>query len=356
MAVIRGAGLARSAGARLKHAVRRRGPSPQPATRPPAATDPFLRLATDSSLWDDPFPTYEAMRAQGPAYSLFGTHVIVTAYEHVSAVLRDDRYQVESHTDAEVAGSSHDCILKQNPPRHDEVRRVMSKGFTPRAIEQLSELIVDRCNMLLDEAAGGDVFDVVQDYALPLAIGVIADILGIPQEHRARFRELGNSVARVLDPYLPAEELASLRTSSTAMLEYFDQMLGERRREPMEDLMSVLAAAEHEQVRVTPAEQRANAQFILLAGYETTVGMIGSGINILVDHPDVWSAMRGDTELVRKVVEEVLRLESPVQITNRRAGPRPPRSSRARRCAGDGRAGRGQPGPCRFPRSARLPA
>jgi hypothetical protein len=307
MARLPGVGFARRARARMT----------RPSTAP--AVDPMLRLAMDRGLWNDPFPLYEEMRQRGPVYQAPGTNLVVaTGFQAVSAVLKDDRYQVEALAHQQgAAGIDTDCILRQNPPRHDEVRRVMSKGFTARQIDRLEELISKQCNELLDEVMPAGNFDVVEDYALPLALGVIAQILGVPDSYRDRFRVIGQAIARLLDPFLQPEEYEQARAASTEICEYFDTLYAERRRCPGEDLLSVLTAAADSDVRVTHDEQLANAQFILLAGYETTVGMIGSGTDLLLDRPEVWREMRADERLVGNVVEETLRVESPVQMTNR---------------------------------------
>jgi cytochrome P450 len=259
------------------------------------------------------------MRDRGPVYQAKNSNVVVvTGFYQVSAVLKDDRYEVEAlEHQRGSAGIDTDCILRQNPPRHDEVRRVMSKGFTARAIDRLEEMITKQCNELLDPVMAAGRFDVVEDYALPLALGVIAQILGVPESYRDQFRVIGKRIARLLDPFMLPDEYEEARQASADIVEYFGQLYDERRRCPGEDLLSVLTAAADTDVRVTPEEQLANAQFILVAGYETTVGMIGSGINMLLDRPDVWHEMHDDAKLVANVVEETLRIESPVQMTNR---------------------------------------
>src|SRR3954463_13642803 len=139
---VRGVGFARRAGARVKRAVGR-GPAPAPAPQPREGADPMLRRALDRALWHDPFPWYEQMRAKGPVYLADNSNVVVvTGFEQVSAVLKDDRYEVEAlEHQRGSAGIDTDCILRQNPPRHDEVRRVMSRGFTARKIDRLEEMI-----------------------------------------------------------------------------------------------------------------------------------------------------------------------------------------------------------------------
>jgi hypothetical protein len=193
----------------------------------------------------------------------------------------------------------------------------MLKWFTPRKIGQLQEVVVEQCNELLDPLMRKPQLDVVQDFALPLAIRVIAHILGVPEDYYGRFQQLGDAAAKMLDPFLGPEEKAAGNAASAEILDYFKKLYDDRRRDPREDFMSGLLNPPPGETQLTDAELLANAQFILLAGYETTVGMIGSGVNMLIDRPEFWQAMRDDDALVPNLVEETLRIESPVQMTPR---------------------------------------
>jgi cytochrome P450 len=281
-------------------------------------------LASQPALWNDPFPYYEKMRERGPIYHARELknqpypHVVATGFDQVSAVFKHDCIESEAFIDdSRVPGVGPQCVLMQNPPRHDEVRRKLTKGFTARAVDRLEPLIVAQSDRLLDAIMVKGEFDVIEDYALPLTLGVIAEILGVPEEHREQFRALGPAIGRLLDPLLPPEVFEEVAHSSELMMDIFDEMFAERHQALTEDLLSVLVAAGDSDARVTTEEQRANAEFILVAGYETTVGMIGNGMNILLDRPDVWADLQSNPDLVPNAVEEILRTESPVQWTIR---------------------------------------
>src|SRR4051794_1761663 len=234
--------------------------------------------------------------------------------------MKEPRFFVEPTEDDPVgAGLTQDSIVKSNPPRHPELRRYMAKWFSPRTIEELDVVVTKFCDDLLDPVMARREFDLVQEYALPLAVKVIAYILGVPDTYHARFQELGDAAARMLDPFLTTEQTREGRAASAEMLDYFRELYDERRRDPGDDLLSALLVAGDDDKKLTQLELLANAQFVLLAGYETTVGMLGSGVNMLVDRPECWRAMRDDDALVPNVIEETLRLESPVQMVLRRA-------------------------------------
>ncbi len=308
----------RRAGARLKRAlVRQPAPSPAPAAAP-VFDDPMPRLALTPELWVDPFPHYEEMRARGPIYESVNNLIVITGYDEVNAALKEEAFITDPMYVGEAeSGLGPDSIVKSNPPRHTEMRRQMVKWFTPRKIAQLHDVVVEQCDDLLDPLMKQPQFDVVQDFALPLAIRVIAHILGVPSEYHPRFKELGDAAAKMLDPFLGPEESAAGYAASEEILQYFKTLYDERRKVPGDDFMSGLLNPGPSDAPLTDSELLANAQFILLAGYETTVGMIGSGTNILIERPDYWKAMQGDDDLVANVVEETLRVESPVQMTPR---------------------------------------
>ena len=260
------------------------------------------------------------MRARGPIYAGVSNHFVVTGYDEVVAAMKEERFLVEPLYEYPlIPGLTRESIVKSNPPRHTELRRLIGTWFSPRTIKALEDVVATQCDELLDPVMAKGEFDLVQEFALPLAIRVIASILGVPASYYDRFQELGDAASRMLDPYLTPEQNAVGRAASDEIVEYFTVLYDERRSEPGNDLLSTLLFPSDGETEVTEAELLANAQFVLLAGYETTVGMIGSGVHMLLDRPDCWDAMRADDDaLVANVIEETLRLESPVQILSRR--------------------------------------
>ncbi|MDX6287531.1 MAG: hypothetical protein QOG53_3016 [Frankiales bacterium] len=266
-----------------------------------------------------PFALYDEMLAVGPIFSSQG-RVIVVGHEAVSAMFKHPAVRaIVYKEDPEVLAMGRSSIVCMNPPRHGEMRRLMGQGFTPRNISVLGEVIESDCNRLLDLALERGELDAVADFALPLALRIIAGILGIPEAFDGRLRELGREVAPLFDPWISPEQWEITRAASAEIIDHFRRLLDERRRIPGSDLISTMSTASGQAIDVTDDELLANFEFILLAGYETTVGMIGSAVNILVDRPDVWERLQTERNLVPNVIEEVLRLESPVQMVNRTA-------------------------------------
>jgi cytochrome P450 len=196
----------------------------------------------------------------------------------------------------------------------------MGKGFGPRSITRLTGVIEEECDRLLDLAEKKGEFDAVGDYALPLAVRVIASILGMPTSYDEQLRTLGPAVSRLIDPWLSPEQWEITKAASVEILDCFRELIEERRRSPGgDDLITTMLEATETDIALTEQELLANCEFILLAGFETTVGMIGSAFNILVDRPDIWQQLQDNPDLVPNTIEEVLRMESPVQMVQRLA-------------------------------------
>jgi cytochrome P450 len=315
MAPLRARQLARAARARVKTAVGR--PS-QPAAPSSEEPDPFWRLVTDDSLWPSPFDFYEEMHRVGPIYRSRYDQVVAVGFEAVSTLLKEERaHTVTDIDDATLLGVGTGSIIRKNPPRHGELRRLMGKGFGPRSITRLTGVIENECDRLLDLATEKGEFDAVGDYALPLAVRVIASILGMPPTYDDRLRRLGPAVSRLIDPWLTPEQWEITKAASVEILDCFRELIDERRRSPGDDLITTMLDATETDVALTEKELLANCEFILLAGFETTVGMLGSAINILVGRPDVWQLLQDRPDLVPNTIEEVLRMESPVQMVQR---------------------------------------
>jgi cytochrome P450 len=206
-------------------------------------------------------------------------------------------------------------ILMQDPPVHTRMRALMGKVFTPRAVEMLRPHIQQLVDDLLD--AAGDEFDVIADLAFPLPALVICEMLGIPTGDREELKEWSSAAARLLDPLMDAEVFKQADNGLRHFIEYFGELIAERRRQPRDDLLSELIQAEEDGERLTDAELFANATFLFGAGHETTQNLVGNGVNLLARHPDQLVQLRSDRATVKNAVEEILRYEPPVQVTGR---------------------------------------
>ena len=208
-------------------------------------------------------------------------------------------------------------LLTMDPPDHTRVRRLVAGAFTPRAIAGLEPWIREVTVRLLADADGAAGFDLIDTLAFPLPIAVICHLLGVPTEDRAQFRAWGHEVAATLDPQTAAAARADTHAAELALTGYLQDLVRERRAHPDDSILSALIAAEEEGDRLTSGELVSTALLLLIAGFETTVNLIGNGTVALLGDPDGWDRLRQDPGLVPAAVEEMLRYDSPVQLTFR---------------------------------------
>jgi cytochrome P450 len=208
-------------------------------------------------------------------------------------------------------------LLTMDPPDHTRLRRLVTGAFTPRAIAGLESWIREVAVRLLTAADGADGFDLIDALAFPLPIAVICHLLGVPAEDQAQFRAWGRDVAATLDPQTNAIAEAQTRAAELALTGYLQDLVRERRAHPDDSILSALIAAEKEGDRLSSAEVVSTALLLLVAGFETTVNLIGNGTVALLGDPDSWNRLRQDPALVPAAIEEMLRYDSPVQLTAR---------------------------------------
>ena len=212
-------------------------------------------------------------------------------------------------------------MLSVEPPEHTRYRKTVSSVFTTRAVAALRERVEQAAVALLDgiEAGPTDRVDVVDAYCAQLPVTVIGDILGVPDHDRPRILEFGELAAPSLDVGLSWDQYLRVERGLDGFNTWLAQHLGHLKRHPGDDLMSQIIAAGDDGTRLDDEELRATAGLVLAAGFETTVNLLGNGIRILLEHPDQLAMLRDDPELWPGAVEEILRLESPVQLSARLA-------------------------------------
>ncbi|HYW24964.1 MAG TPA: cytochrome P450 [Terriglobales bacterium] len=284
--------------------------------------NPFL-----PEVRDDPYPTYHALRAADPVHrSPFMPMWILTRYEDVALVLRDQRFLAD-RTKAEAFQPAPDLddtrsMLVLDPPDHTRLRGLVSKAFTPRVVDRLSaqaQAIVDGA---LDAAAERGGLELVEDLAYPLPVTVIARMLGVPEEDWPRFRDWSRVLVGALDPVAiqDQQKLAEYGAADRAIQDYLADVVARRRSEPGDDLISALIAAEERGDTLTERELVVMLVLLLVAGHETTVNLIGNGVLALLRNPDQLALLRSRPELLTAALEELLRWDSPVQLTARVVG------------------------------------
>lgn len=284
-----------------------------------ARRDPMARLTLRPGR-DDPYAIYERIRECGPLSPTGRGDLVSPSHRVCATVLRDRRFGTVP-TDGDPRRPEDEIeasFLTMNPPDHTRLRRLAQPSFSPKAMAGYRGLIEHAVAGLLDRAAAQDTFDLVPAFASPLPITVITELLGVPEEDSDGFADYGSSLAGALDGIRSLRHAARLQADSDKLAGLFERLLELRRREPRDDIVSRLVAAEGDRVR--PEEIMPMCALLLIAGFETTVNLIGNAVLALLDHPDQWRALCADPAgLAPKAVEETLRYDPPVQRTNRYA-------------------------------------
>ncbi|MGI8795187.1 MAG: cytochrome P450 [Acidimicrobiia bacterium] len=296
----------------------------------------FISAAITPEFRDDPYQFFRLLREHEPVHkTAFGVYLL-TRHADAAVATRDPRlsndeqnsdlYQAFIEENGEPRGIFGDemgqaVLLFLDPPDHSRLRGLVSKAFTPRVIEQLRARIEELVSGLLDavEERGDGRMDVVADLAYPLPVVIICELLGVPAADHVTFQQWSHDLAASIDPQplRTPEQEEQIRAAAEAFVEYLEKLIERRRREPADDLLSALIAAEEEGDRLSEPELLATALFLLIAGHETTVNLIGNGTLALLRHPDQLDRLRSDPSLDRNAVEELLRFDSPVMLTQR---------------------------------------
>lgn len=288
----------------------------------------------DPSVRANPYPTYHALREEDPVqWSDMMQTWLLTGYDDIQNVLKDpvrfssDRRRatnrfVQQMEEEETRTFSPmrraPTMLGSDPPAHTRMRNLVNKAFTPRAVERMRPHIQDITNDLLDAAPEPGKLDVVRDLATPLPIIVIAEMLGVSPQDRAKFKEWSTSIASMLGgPMLGGGQVERAQSASAALAEYFRDVIAKRRADPQDDLISALIAAEEQGDLLSEDELLATCMLLLIAGNETTTNLIGNGTLALLRNRDELRRLQEDPALVVSAVEELLRYDSPVQATTR---------------------------------------
>ena len=284
----------------------------------------------DPEFLADPYPTYHRLRTEDPVHHSPLGFWVLTRYEDVSSVLRDPRFikeplaaLVAARFGAEVPRGVGLSMLDRDPPDHTRLRSLVSKAFTPRVVEGLRPRIQQIVDGLITRAEAAGSIDVIEEFAYPIPVNVICEMLGVPVADHERFKGWSLDIARGLDSiWLPPDSEVPRRSAAArhAISDYFRGLIAERRAAPRGDLLSALIAAEEAGDKLSEEELLATCILLLIAGHETTVNLIGNGVLALLRHPAELSRLRETPGLIASAVEELLRYDGPVQRTARVAG------------------------------------
>ena len=290
----------------------------------------------DVAFVADPYPVYEELRASAPVtYDAATDHWLVTRHRDVDALLRDRRFgrtYLHAASHAEMGRDAPPArlapfwrlinagILDMEGSDHRRVRRLVSKAFTPRAVEALRPRITGLVDEMLDAAERQGPrarVDLVDALAFPLPFAVIAEMLGTPPADHERIRQLSGTVVRSLEPVNDPDTAAAITAADAELRQIAAEMIAWKRANPAGDLLTALINAEDDGDVLDDDELIAQTLLLYIAGHETTVNLIAGGTLALLRHPDQLALLRANPGLTANAVEELLRYDSPVQATRR---------------------------------------
>ena len=244
----------------------------------------------------NPYPLYQRLRTQDLVHRSETGFWVLTRHAEVAAVLRDPRMSRDPRRSAQFqllrSGDGPDpfedgalSMLFVDPPDHTRLRTLVNKAFTPAAIGRLRSRVEDLTAQLLDRVADAGELDLVDDLAYPLPVTVICELLGVPAQDQTRFRAWSGALVHLLDPLVATDTLQQALAARTALRSYLGALVAERRTYPAEDLLTALVAAEDQGHRLSEPELVSMCLLLLIAGHETTVNLIANGTLALLTHP-----------------------------------------------------------------------
>ncbi|WP_194815207.1 cytochrome P450 [Nocardia sp. XZ_19_385] len=290
---------------------------------------PFAQLMGGPQGFTDPYPLIEQLRGQG---RLVRTPIAWASADHelIRAILRDPRFGVRANQSFDLPAPLQRFVeryplppnpveppsmLVIDPPDHTKMRRPVAAAFTPRAIRRLRERVETVTEELLEELPSGGSADLIAAFAAQVPIAIISEMLGFPREDKGMFLAWGDAATPLLDIGISRKAHRTALDAMEVMNDYLDGHIERLRREPGEDILSSLVTAGE----LDTYGLKATASLLMGAGFETTVNLIGNGVVQLLSHPDQLARLRAEPELWPNAVEEVLRIDAPVQTTARSA-------------------------------------
>jgi cytochrome P450 len=296
---------------------------------------PDKKTVFSDDVRQDPYPTYARLHEEGPLHYLDvdGKWAVWSIFSHAecSSIAKDPRLSAKRAKQmllslplsrqaefSELARMLGLWLIFMDPPEHTRLRKLLNKGFSAAAVEALrpqAEAIVDR---MLKPLENGSEVDLMSEFANPMPVRIISELLGVPQALHGTFVNASRAIAVFRgNPNRTVEEARAAQDALIELTEFFKKTVAERRRNKGTDLISLLIDIEEEGEVLTEEELYAQCIALLFAGHETTRNLIGNGMYTLLKNPDQMAELREKPEIIRSAVEELLRYESPVQFTAR---------------------------------------
>jgi len=290
----------------------------------------------------DPYPLYAELHKLGEVVDTGLGELLVVGYDAINLVLRDPGYRVSDVASFEknfpgwqanpVFVQAADWILNLNAPRHSQIRSLIARAFTAKRVAGLEPAIAKITDELLetmaDRGADGSAVEFMQDFAYMLPVTVICELIGIPESDRDMFRPLARDLVEVFE-LSDIQKLPAINDAATKLLAYFTELAAKRRAEPRDDLLSDLLAVTDDRGagpggrppgaprKISDAELMHNLTLLLVAGFETTTNLLGNGLHVILHDSAAAEAARDESVPPSAFVDEVLRYDSPVQLTSR---------------------------------------
>lgn len=288
-------------------------------------TLPEIQL-NSAAFKHEAYDIYKELRASHPVYQVHPRGWLITRHEDAVSLLKDSRLlknpeNVFSKEEFEASFTSENGeylrkhMLRFDPPDHSRLRSLVQKAFTPQMIIQLKGNIQSIADTLLDKIEHQHTINLVNDYAFPLPIIVISEMLGIPQEDRDKFRIWSHAVINSLDT---PEAIRETDKKLGEFIDYLRELVNKKRENPSNDLVSALIQAESEGTKLSAKELYSMIMLLIVAGHETTVNLITNMTLALLEHPDQLLLLRQNPDLIDSAIEESLRFYSPVELTTMR--------------------------------------
>ncbi|HVN63350.1 MAG TPA: cytochrome P450 [Candidatus Binataceae bacterium] len=288
------------------------------------ANDPWKGCnPLDAAFRDNPYPALARLRETDPVNQTPLGIWRLLRHADVDRLLTGVNCGVRT-TDGLLIGADEQrdgrrtFMLMQDPPNHTRLRKLVSHAFTPSALNKWRgniQRVVDQC---LDRVAAQGEMDVIRDLALPVPSAIICEMLGVPIADRERFTKwTGQATFGLAAAIIPRELLEMAKTAAVELERYFIDLIAERRARPGDDLMSLLIRAEEAGDKLSQEELMSQSIGLLIAGFETTIGLIGNGVRALLSNPEQLEKLRANPALAANAVQECLRYDGPIVLTVR---------------------------------------
>jgi cytochrome P450 len=266
----------------------------------------------------DPYPAYDLVRAGSPVFHLAPFDLwIILDYDGVRRALVDHDAFSSDLSYVPGQGNPGRWFIFFDPPRHTQLRALIARAFTPRVVANLEPRIRELARQLLDRTIERGAMDLATEFSVPLAMRVIAGLLGVPAADWPRYRRWSDAILKVANTFTKDEEaartIADYRAVTAEMRAALPELIAQRRSAHQDGLLTRLVEAEVDGERLTPDEVLGFVQLLLVGGQETTANLINNAVLCFVEHPDQLARLRAAPDLLPSAIEEVLRFRSPLQ-------------------------------------------